>query len=255
MPQRVTGAKGSTDMAGRSRAGGANAHSEGTGTIADGDNAHAEGTNTTASSPNSHAEGGGTTASGQYGHAEGSNTTASGFASHAQGASSVAAGTNAHAEGSWASAPRSGQHAQGGGSFSVAGDLQVSKVMLAAVTSNASPSVMAYAASGISATAVVGITTNRAYRFRADVVARRTDVVGEFGGWTITGTLVRATGNARFIGAPAVVADLDAAAAAWTCVPTAAVIDATTHYLALTVTGEAAKTIYWVASVEFTEVG
>jgi hypothetical protein len=63
------------------------------------------------------------------------------------------------------------------------------------------------------------------------------------------------TGNARIIGAPVVNKWNDTAAAAYTVTVSINTTNTTNNYVAVTSTGEAAKTIRWVAKAEWVEVG
>jgi hypothetical protein len=106
------------------------------------------------------------------------------------------------------------------------------------------------------ATNVLTIPVSRGHRFRVEAIARRTDVQGDFAAWTITGTIVRSSsGSARFIGTPVTVTEADAGASTWTLAVSINTTDATNNYLALTATGETAKTIRWMATIYTTEVG
>lgn len=218
--------------------------------------AHVEGEGTSAAGEASHAEGHNSYAGGDYSHAEGSTTSATGINSHAQGNFTVASGSDSHAEGIQAVASRRGQHSHGAGQFTNGAPAQAVRMVFATTTTDATPTTLTSSLgntptfSGAS-TNVLTVGANRGYRFRVEAVARRSDVAGDFAAWTITGTVVRDSGDVRFISAPTVAADADAAAAAWTLAVTA---DTTTQALLLTATGEAGKTIRWSAALYATEV-
>jgi hypothetical protein len=205
------------------------------------------------------------TASGGSAFAAGNGTTASGDYSTALGQGGTAAGRAATALGESASAPRFGQIAAGASFFAAAGDGQAARYVARRQTSGATPAVLLFDGGAITANAVTltGANTNvltvpvsKAHRFTINAVARRTDTPGTFGGWTITGTLVRSSsGNARFIGTPTVVTDLDAGAATWTLAVAVNTSNATNNYLEITATGEAGATIRWVAEISTAEVG
>jgi hypothetical protein len=263
-------------------------HAEGSGTTASGSASHAEGQNTLASDATAHAEGHSTQATGTYSHAEGFSCVASGSTSHAEGGSSTAAGTGSHAEGystangtyahsegyatiaggnySHASgnqgvASRLAQRAQGGVLFAVAGDGQANAFVAGISTTDATPAVLTFNASATktltgAATNVLTIPVNRAHQFRVSVVARRSDVSGDTAGWVFEGLAARgSSGDAAFVGTVDGRAWGAAGAAAWDVTLTVNTGDATNNYLAVTATGEAAKTIRWVATIETTEVG
>jgi hypothetical protein len=255
---------------------GLNSHAEGTDTQSTNTSAHAEGQNGTASGTYSHCEGINGTASGASGsHAEGSSTIASGIsshaegdactasstASHAEGASTTASGLYSHSQGKESKATRHGQHAQSGTKISVVGDAQISAFVATQITTNATPATLTFDGAVValtgSGTNVLTIPVSRGHRFRIEAVARRTDGgTAAYAGWTITGTIVRdASGNARILGTPVTVTDSDAAASTWTLAVSVNTTDATNNYLQITATGEAAKTIRWVAAIYTTEVG
>ncbi|HLL90376.1 MAG TPA: hypothetical protein VK324_13840 [Tepidisphaeraceae bacterium] len=74
---------------------------------------NAEGNQTVAPGAMSHAEGSQTTASGEYAHAQNISTTATGGASHAEGSGTVASGYGSHAGGHGSQARKRGQLARG----------------------------------------------------------------------------------------------------------------------------------------------
>lgn len=238
------------------------AHSEGNSANASANYAHAEGNSTLASGAQSHAEGNSTTAGGTAAHAEGATCTANGNNSHAEGSVCQAMGNNSHAEGTSAKATCIGQHAKASGQFSSVGDAQYSNYVAYVSTGGSTPTLLtgsgngAVDASGAATTSVIVTPVSRAYNFRIDAIARRTDVAGEAAAFTITGGIARdSSGVPRLLGAPTTVKWNDTNAAAWTVVPSLVLQSGSTYYLAITVTGEAAKTIRWVATVHTTEVG
>lgn len=191
-----------------------------------------------------------TTTVGTRAHAEGDTTDASGYASHAQGA--------------YAAATRYGQDAQAGQRFTTAGDAQHNTFSASCVTTNATPKLATFNQDGSGTAAlnppggaanVLTIPVNRAHQFRVSVVARRSDVVGDTAGWSFEGLIGRGSGSAAFVGTVDGRAWGAAGAAAWDVTLTVNTTDATNNYLAVTVTGEAAKTIRWVARIDTVEVG
>lgn len=92
---------------------GAEAHAEGSSTIAAGTSSHSEGEYTKAFADGSHAEGYMTEASGKYSHAEGKGTKATKTGAHAEGSTTTASGSNAHAEGYGTEALAINSHAEG----------------------------------------------------------------------------------------------------------------------------------------------
>lgn len=226
----------------------------------------AAGTGCTASNTGTAAFGQNSVASGQFSTASGNGTTASGSSSLSAGYLGTASGWVSIVSGSGAAASRMAQHAHGGGfRFAANGDAQANKFVASRITSGATPGVLLFDNGQLTANAVTLTTENtnvltipvsRAHRFTINAVARRTDTPGTFGGWTITGTIVRSSsGNARFIGVPSVVPDLDAGAATWTLAVAVNTSNATNNYLEITATGEAGATIRWVAEISTAEVG
>lgn len=266
------------------------AHSEGYMTSAS-FRAHAEGASTTASGNQSHAEGNSTTASGNHSHAEGDGTQAGGLESHAEGFGSDAWGRGSHAEGMLTYAGEDGSHAEGrdsraeslnsraGGNasktltrgqdaqgasyFAVAGDAQASRVALLAETTDATAKLLK---TGVSPTStwfsmdvVWALLTNRAYKVRIEAIARRSDVEGEIAGFTWEGVVARnsgsVAGSARIVGTPVETGWSDLAADPWVLGVAINEDDPANPYLEITGTGEAGKTIRWVAGLYVTEVG
>lgn len=259
----------------RPKASGESSHAQGFQTTASGTNSHAEGDSTTASGRNSHAEGLTTTASGNESHAEGSASTASGLRSHAEGQQAVASGDYSHAEnflttssglashaeGAYSVASRWAQRARAGWRFTSPGDAQVGEMSLLRETINATPTLLiANADVGAILTGtginVLTLPTSRAFQLKISTVARRTDVQGEMAGWTWEGLVGRdATGNARIIGTPVMAAWGDAPATdPWDAAVSINTTDAANNYVAVTVTGQAGKTIRWVSRMEWIEV-
>lgn len=240
---------------------GANSVALGYSTKASGSFSTAMGNRSVASASEATAEGYSTTASGTRSHAEGDSTTASGTSSHAEGGNTVAAGNYSHAQGRYSAAPRQSQASQGSMAFATVGDAQSASMVLCNVTADGTPTLLT--SSGNAVVGLVGSTANvltllasRSFKVKIDVVARRTDVAGEAAGWSFEGVIARdATGNARFVGSLDGKAWGDASASTWDLTPSINTTDATNNYLALTATGQAAKTIRWVASLNWVEVG
>jgi hypothetical protein len=259
MATKITGPGGSYDTGpGSPKNKGIYSHTEGSGNTASGNYAHAEGQSCTASGDCSHAEGNNTVASGFYSHAQGASSTASANYAHAEGNGGTASGNFSHVEGFQGAAPRYAQHAKASGQFAAIGDAQLASFVARRSTTDATASILSFDGSGTVVTS--GATTNvltlavaRALKFRVEVIARRTDVEGTVAGWTIEGVLARETsGNVRIVGSTVTTKWYDSGAANWTVTATA---DTTNQCLAITATGEAAKTIRWVAALYTVEVG
>lgn len=237
---------------------GSYSHAEGSNTQATDTATHAEGQFSVAGAPYAHAEGDSTQATGQSSHAEGAGTLALGIAAHAEGNSSRVDGNYGHARGEYASAPRRAQSSQAAGRFAAAGDAQTIGLIARLSTTDATPGVLVGDGTGSPTVAggninVLTIALNRAHQFRVSVVARRSDVSGDTAGWVFTGLVARgSSGNAAIVGTTLGNSWGAAGAAAWDA---AVSVDTTDQYLKVTVTGEAAKTIRWVATITTTEVG
>lgn len=205
------------------------------------------------------------TASGDRAFSSGNGATASGGTANAINMQTSAAGRSAFAGGEYGSAARFGQEARGGYFFAAQGDRQINRFVAARTTTDATASTLLFDGGGVTAntvtltganTNVLTIPVSKAHRFRIEAMARRTDVTGDAAGFSVVGTIIRASaGSAAFISAPVVTTDATAGAATWTLAVTINTADATNNYLQITVTGEAAKTIRWAAKLETTEVG
>lgn len=238
-------------------------HAEGYNTQAiNGSAAHAEGWGSIASAARAHAEGMGTLASGSNSHAEGNDTIASGVESHAEGRISEATEKHSHAEGYLSRTHRYAEHAKASGTFggSGAGSAQIGNMVIRGVTTDATP--QSLTADG--ATAIPRITPNVltlnenhwAIKFRLEVVARQ---VGgnDTAGFTVSGMVTRDVGQdtLRLVGVPAVEKWGDTGAQAWQLdVNPVPVSSYSNGYLDIVATGEAGKTIRWVAGVYYTEL-
>ena len=266
----------SSAMGTQTKASGFAAHAQNQLTVASGSASHAEGVSTTASGTASHAEGNTTAASGTHSHAEGNSTTASGGGAHAEGTSTIASGSSAHAEGTGSQATgnfssaggreslasRYSQRAFAAGAFAAYGDSQAAQMVVKKITTDATPVTLRAGGDG-DAIAINGaginvltVLASRAYQLKISTVARRTDVQGEAAGWTWEGVINRdTTGSAYIVGTPITAAWGTAGAAAWDLAVSINTTDATSNYVAVIVTGEAGKTIRWVAKMEWTEVG
>lgn len=216
----------------------------GDGSIASGSAALATGTSTTASGTSSSTFGDGCTASNNY--------------AQASGQSSQATAAHAVAGGRFAKAKRAGEFARAGGCIAGVGDAQATHMHLIGQTTNATPLVLtANAAAAVyadNAATVVHLNAQTAINFSIQVIAKRSTAgaADEVHGWTIRGVVARTnSGAVRLVGVPTVEEWYDAGASTWTCAVTA---DDVNKALALTATGEAAKTIQWSASVTMTEI-
>lgn len=180
----------------------------------------------------------------------GSNNTASGLNSSVVGGNAnVASGPYSSVTGgNGVLANRHGQSAQGSGSFATAGDAQTSTLTSFGHTSDATPTEIFLD----NATLQMLIPSDTTWVFRILIVARRTDVNDESAAYQLLGCIDRnaAVGTTALVGAvtKTVIAE---DTAAWDVAATA---DAATGALVITVTGEAAKEIHWVARTDLTQV-
>lgn len=202
-----------------------------------------------------------TTASAGQATALGDGTTASGAAAVSTGQTTTASGQASLASGIQSAARRRAEQAHASGQFSAVGDAQCGRMVLMKSTSNATPAVLTAQGGAVDiATAgahnVLTVTVSRVLKVRVNVAARRQDTaVTEAAGWTFDLLIARdSTGNARIVGDQVALSWNDAAAAAWDVTLSIDSSNATNNYLVVTVTGEA-KTIRWVANVEWVEVG
>ena len=220
---------------------------EGAGNTASGYGSHAEGYGNTASGDQSHAEGLSNTVSGLNSHAEGSYGTVSAAESHVEGSYSIADGEVSHAQGFAARTTMWGQDSQAAGKFSAAGDAQTSVLVARRTTTNATPSALFL--DGDYAISRLVIATNTTWAFRILVAARRTDAADESAAYEFLGCIDRNTNATALVGTVTTWSNADNVD--WDVAVTA---DDANDALIVTVTGEAAKTIRWVARIELTEV-
>jgi hypothetical protein len=206
-------------------------------------------------------------ACGHYAQATGSNSIALGSGtSEATAANATATGaiaigydtlanaTDAIAFGYQASATAQGAVAIGTGAvadqpnmvaFGYGGNYRVGFQSLVADTTDATQTELASVNSGY-----LVIPSDASTVFSIYVTARRTDVDGESAAYLIEGCIDNNAGTTALVGTPTVTVIAEDTAA-WDVVVEA---DDTNDRLAVKVTGEAAKTIRWLARVEFTEV-
>jgi hypothetical protein len=191
------------------------------------------------------------------------------------GVNNIADGTTAWVPGGDRASTRStvGRGAWSAGRFTVNGDAQSGEFSLRIQTSDATAQRLTATAGAPSGTNTVNLPNNGTYRVKVYVVAQQTGgtagTVGDCASWEAD-VLIRRGANAAatvFVGGttrndtPALVAVTagtpfaaglrDTGAAAWTLTLAA---DTTNGGLAITGTGEADKTIRWVARVQSVEV-
>jgi hypothetical protein len=179
-----------------------------------------------------------------------------GTANQALGSASVCLGGNGNVSngqysvsvGGQSSAQRYGEFAHSGGQFAQIGDAQESRLLMRGTTTNATPTQIFLDG----AAALILLANKQTLGFRMLISARRTDAASESAAFQLLGCIDQQTGAAtcRIVGSvtKTVIARDDAA---WDVAATA---DSTNGALILTVTGENAKNIIWVAMVELTQV-
>lgn len=133
------------------------------------------------------------------------------------------------------------------------GAQQTATLLLGRETTNATATVLRSNTSAAGTNNQVILPNNSAYFFQGQVIAGVTGA-GDSKGWTIEGVIKRGANAAStvLVGTPTVTSSYaDAGASAWTITATA---DTTNGGLAITVTGQAATTIRWVAQIRTTEM-
>lgn len=139
-----------------------------------------------------------------------------------------------------------------GGSFASEGDSQGRLLVVRRVTTNATTTELTLDGGAPTASNVIQLADDSTILVRVAVVARRTDADNESAGYRIEAVLDRNTGA----GTTALVAAIDKKVIAedqgpWDC---DVVANTTDGALRVNVTGQAGKTIRWVAFIRLTEV-
>ena len=192
------------------------------------------------------------TASGASSIAIGDNTSATAISAVCIGTGSSVTQNYGFAFGYNALSNVIGKYAYTGTTFGVDGDAQTGTYVLARSTTNATPTDLTTNTFVVGATNQIVLLADSTLIFRGQLVARNTasdtdSVVWEFKGAVRRGATAATT---TLIGTPSI--DLIASdGSSWTFALTA---DTTNGALKVTVTGEAGKTIRWVATVNTTEV-
>lgn len=176
--------------------------------------------------------------------------SATGTNAVAIGSGSAASATGSFGVGDGASASLFGSKAFANGKFATAGDAQSGMYVLRAITTDATLTEVFLDGAGASQRLV--IPNNSLWTFDILVASRRTDAVGGGAGYRFTGVIRKDTtaGSVTFIGTPSKQV-LGETNTGWDA---AVSVDTTNGSLRVRVTGEAAKTIRWVATVQTSEV-
>lgn len=173
----------------------------------------------------------------------GQSSVSFGYANTAQGLYSVASGSHAMAS-------RYGQQAVASGLFSANGDAQGSTYTTRTKTIDATPKVM-FLDGPVSVSQYLTIDSGQSIAFSA-LVSAATSTAADSAHWMIAGAISNNAGTTALVGVPSVtVIGATAGASAWSIAVTA---DNTVDALIFTVTGVAATTIRWVASIKTADV-
>lgn len=163
------------------------------------------------------------------------------------GSGNTATAANALATGAGSKTAISGAEVRANGYFTAAGDAQAGKYVLRNSTTTAT--VTEVFTDGSAGRLV--LPNNTTWSYSALITGRRTDATGENGGWKIEGVVTR-DGNAA---STALVGNRSKTIltrpSGWDVNVS---VDTTNGALIFTVTGEASKTIRWVATVTTTEI-
>lgn len=137
--------------------------------------------------------------------------------------------------------------------FSANGDAQAGKFILMRQTTDTTPTVLTATNGATTATNILILPNNGTYAFKGIVVAKDAST-SDSAMWEVA-TLIKRGANASttaIVGTPTITKVFsDAGASAWTIALTA---DTTNGGGAITVTGEAGKTIRWVSNIDSAEV-
>jgi hypothetical protein len=163
---------------------------------------------------------------------------------YASGDYSFAAGYNTVAD-------RYGMRAYAAGAFQVAGDCQREQYILRKSTTNATQTELTANGSAAAAATRIAIASDATYTFHGLVTARRTDADNESACWEIKGGIDNNAGTTALVGSVMITILGDDSSGTWGLSVEA---DNTNDALIIKVTGEAAKTIRWGATVTLMKV-
>jgi len=163
------------------------------------------------------------------------------------GIKTLASGVDSVAIGNMATATDVGEFAFASGQFAADGDAQTSIYVLRNQTTDATQTELF--ADGSSAD--ISVASDSTVFFRASIVARRTDADNESAAYTIEGCIDNNAGTTALVGGLGTKTIVAEDTSAWDVTISA---DNTNDGINILVTGEASKTIRWVARVETTTV-
>jgi hypothetical protein len=139
-----------------------------------------------------------------------------------------------------------GQEAQASGRFSVTGDAQRSMLVANISTEDAVETELFLDNTDDR----MILPTDTTWYYTIAISARRTDADNESAGYEFRGVIDNNAGTTALVGSQQIETDIEDIPA-WSCAVTA---DDTNDALVIKCTGEASKTIYWVAFIELTQV-
>lgn len=162
------------------------------------------------------------------------------------GLTNTASGNYSVAHGRGAVASHYAAHAHAAGPFSATGDAQGMFLTLRRQTTNSTPAELFLDGSSLR----MAIPTDTTWGFDIMVTARRTDANGESAFYRFEGCIDNNAGTTALVGSVVSATPIEDTAG-WACAVTA---DDTNDALIITVTGENAKTINWVARAHIVQV-
>ena len=176
----------------------------------------------------------------------GRSNTASAQANLVVGRENTASGDYGSVVGYQGTSTLHGKHTMSSGDFAAAGDAQTAVLVMRRQTTDATATQLKLDGSGVR----LAIPTDTTWFVQAQIVARRTDADNESAVYECKGGIDNNAGTTALLAAitPTTVFE-DTAAWGVTCTASAG-----TNSFEVTVTGEAAKTIRWVARVTLVEV-
>lgn len=177
---------------------------------------------------------------------------AKGSTSIAIGKQSLASSTSSVAIGLYATSNIAGKFAYSAGRFETNGDAQCGTYILRCTTYDSTTTTLTSNSGSESTTNQVILPNDSTFFFRAHIVGRRSDVDNECAAFIFEGCADRnaAANTVLFVGTPSK-QTLARDISSWN---SNAVVDSINGGISFTVTGEANKTIKWVATVQTVEV-
>lgn len=167
-------------------------------------------------------------------------TVAGGQSNRADGIDSYAIGNNANTRGI------TGATARAGGTFANAGEAQSQSYVLRNTTTNATQTTLTTDAAAAGGTNQVLLTANFMWAVVKGTVHGAQKTTGDAAAWEFTAFIQRYTSTTMVVACTPTLIGAAAGASTWALAIDA---DTTNHGLRIRVTGEAAKTIRWVADV------